>query len=289
MKRCLDDVYSITPLPNNTYNKILKQLMVIPSFYEFYLKILSTFSNSLVSEFIKDYKANLVRDFPKYNFSFIKIDKTKKDMVHTIQQISDFIIKSPDMQNYNIYKSFLDDKIICCINKDRFDDILLIIINNISSIFSIFEILKIAFLKNNLVIYSNTINNKKKKGKSKNKNDSVKLINCNNQWDNYIDFLSKGNNSILMVIKLYNNHQLKQIFSDFQLYNNITNNKITLNKLKTTNKIKNKYFKHWYSVLMKRKHYDYKLLWGIDDNFHTLPTENLDNKLSEMIDYIHLN
>lgn len=288
-RRIRDELDNITSISNIKYNSQVKQFINIYNFYEFYLKILSKFSNTSVLEFIKDYKSKLVNNFPRYNFSFIKFENKKEVMILTFNKISQFISNSPDMTNYNIYKSFIEEKIISSINTDQYVEILNIINNNISEIFNIFEILKIVFLKNNLIIYSNTITNMKKKGKIRDKNNGVKLIHLNNKWNNYIDFLSIKNNSIFIIIKLHQNHKLKQMFSDYRIYKNIVNNKITSNRLKTSSKIQNQYFKHWCSLIMKKKHHEYKSMWDINNDLDKVSSKDLDNRLSDMVYHIKIN
>ena len=222
---------------DNNYYVLINKFVTNSSSIEYYKITEKSFTNISISQFIKDFKRWLITKYQNHDFGFIKTVKTKLEIENTLHKIQLYL--NDNNLNSNVSNSFRSMKIIPFTEKfNELNDLL-----KDNDIFQIYKYLKIIYSKNNLSMFANILNNKK--GKIKDKQHAINLINSKNAWSEYIDY--QCNNS---------NYQKKEKFKKLnQIYNKQLMNKLFIyykNQIQNDKtQLLQKYFIYWLNY--KRK------------------------------------
>ena len=205
---------------NDTFIKIkfddvsdiyIRHLISNKQMIEFYNITEKSFTNDSLSQFLKDYKRTLINKYKDNNFKFINCSKNKTELEHTFKKIQVYF--DENNLHINVWNSFIELKITPYIDETKYTDIFNYILP--LNIIELYNLLKIIYSRNNLVIFANTLCNKKKK--IKDKSNAIELINNNNAWNMYIDYYMNDNESfkkdkIYKLNNIYNKQLMKQLF-----------------------------------------------------------------------------
>ena len=178
---------------------------------DFYNITEKSFTNDSLSQFLKDHKRILSSKYKDNNFKFINCSKNKSELESSFKKIQTYFDESN--LDINIWNTFISEKIYPYIDESQYIDIFKYIVP--LNIIELYNLLKVIYSKNNLVIYANTLGCKKKKIREK--NTAIELISSMDAWNNYVDFYINDSESmqkfkINKVIKIYNKQLMKKLF-----------------------------------------------------------------------------